>query len=185
MPARATSFARRLVTWQKTHGRHDLPWQRTRDPYRDLALRDHAAANAGVHRRSVLRALSRGVSDVRALADAPLDRVLELWSGLGYYRRAHHLHAAAVAIVARHGGRVSARCRHHRDAARHRPLDGGGDRSVRVRRARGNPRRQREARARAPSRRRGLPGAPKVEAKLWSLAQSLLPQEDIERIRRR
>ena len=40
----------------------------------------------------------------RALARAPVDRVLEHWSGLGYYRRAHHLHAAAKAIVERHDG---------------------------------------------------------------------------------
>ena len=42
--------------------------------------------------------------DVAALAAAPLERVLEHWSGLGYYRRAHHLHAAARAVVADHGG---------------------------------------------------------------------------------
>ncbi len=42
--------------------------------------------------------------DVRALAAAPIERVLEHWSGLGYYRRAHHLHAAAQTVVSRHAG---------------------------------------------------------------------------------
>src|SRR6186997_3129826 len=42
---------------------------------------------------------------VESLAAAPLDRVLGVWSGLGYYRRAHHLHAAAKIVVQNHGGR--------------------------------------------------------------------------------
>ena len=88
-------------------------------------------------------ASSTSFPDVRALAAAPLERVLEHWSGLGYYRRAHHLHAAAQAIVARARRRFPARCGDARDAARHRPLDGGGDRRIRVRRARRDSRRQR------------------------------------------
>ena len=74
-------------------------------------------------------------SDVRALAAAPLDDVLKLWAGLGYYARARNLHACAKAVVERHGGRFpqsrGGACR----AARHRPLHGGGDRGHRLRRA--------------------------------------------------
>ncbi len=104
-----------------THGRHDLPWQRTRDPYRDLAVRDHAAADAGRDGRSrIYERFVASFPDVRALAAAPLDRVLEHWSGLGYYRRAHHLHAAAKAIVDEHGGEFP------RDAATIATLPGIG-----------------------------------------------------------
>src|SRR5687768_14848190 len=100
----AAPFAARLVAWQREHGRHHLPWQRTRDPYRvwlsEVMLQQTQVA-------TVLPYYERFVAsfpDVRALADAPIDRVLQHWSGLGYYRRAHHLHAGAKAIVERHGG---------------------------------------------------------------------------------
>src|SRR6266542_3004691 len=102
--ATATAFAERLVTWQATHGRHDLPWQHSRDPYRiwlsEIMLQQTQVA-------TVIPFYARFVAsfpNVRALAAASEDRVLEHWSGLGYYRRAHHLHAAAKAIVAQHDG---------------------------------------------------------------------------------
>src|SRR5262249_36991229 len=98
------SFAARLIAWQRAHGRHDLPWQRTRDAYRiwlsEIMLQQTQVA-------TVIPYYERFVAsfpDVNALAEASLDRVLEHWSGLGYYRRAHHLHAAAKAIVEHHGG---------------------------------------------------------------------------------
>ena len=103
------------------------------------------------------RASSTRFPDVASLAAAPIERVLELWSGLGYYRRAHHLHEAARAVRrADHGGVFPSRFRDARDVARHRSLHGGGDRRVRVRRARRDPRRQRQARARTPRRHRRL-----------------------------
>ena len=102
-----------------------------------------------------LAALSRTSRRSRARRSTTCSRY---WSGLGYYRRAHHLHAAAKEIVANIRRRVSAGCRVARDVAGHRPLDGGRDRRVRVRRAQRDPRRQREARARAPSRHRRLAG---------------------------
>jgi A/G-specific adenine glycosylase len=98
------SFAARVVAWQRTHGRHDLPWQRTRDAYRiwlsEIMLQQTQVATALPYYLRFVAAFP----DVRALAQAPLARVLELWSGLGYYRRAHHLHAAAKAVVERHHG---------------------------------------------------------------------------------
>jgi A/G-specific adenine glycosylase len=96
-------FARRIVDWQRRHGRHGLPWQ-VRDPYRvwlsEVMLQQTQVA-------TVLAYFQRFVArfpDVRALAAAPLDDVLALWSGLGYYGRARNLHRAAQAIVAEHGG---------------------------------------------------------------------------------
>ena len=99
-----SAFARRLLAWQKQHGRHDLPWQGTRDPYRiwvsEIMLQQAQVGTVVPYYQRFLAAFP----DVRALADAPLDRVLELWAGLGYYGRARHLHRAAHAIVARHDG---------------------------------------------------------------------------------
>ncbi len=97
-------FARRVIDWQRSHGRHRLPWQRTRDPYRvwlsEVMLQQTQVATVlGYYERFLAR-----FPDVRALAAAPLDDVLALWSGLGYYSRARNLHRCAVAVVERHGG---------------------------------------------------------------------------------
>src|SRR5438132_8659627 len=93
------SFASRLVAWQKVRGRHDLPWQRTRDPYRiwlsEIMLQETQFATAiPYYRRFVAE-----FPDVASLAAAPIERVLALWSGLGYYRRAHLAHDAAKTIA--------------------------------------------------------------------------------------
>ncbi len=100
------SFALRLVRWQREHGRHDLPWQSTRDPYRvwlsEIMLQQTQVATVIPYFLRFVAAFP----DLAALGTAPLDRVLEHWSGLGYYRRAHHLHAAARACLARHGGEL-------------------------------------------------------------------------------
>ena len=99
----SAGFARRIVDWQRDHGRHGLPWQ-GKDPYRvwlsEVMLQQTQVA-------TVLAYFERFVArfpDVRALAAASLDDVLALWSGLGYYGRARNLHRAAQVIVAEHGG---------------------------------------------------------------------------------
>jgi A/G-specific adenine glycosylase len=100
-----TTFASRVVAWQRRHGRHDLPWQNTRDPYR-LWLSEVMLQQTQV--ATVLDYYPRFLArfpDVRALAAAPLDDVLALWSGLGYYSRARHLHRCAEVVVAEHRGR--------------------------------------------------------------------------------
>ncbi len=102
---RSGGFAARVVAWQRRHGRHDLPWQGTRDPYRiwlsEIMLQQTQVSTVVPY---FLRFLER-FPDVRSLARAPLDRVLSLWSGLGYYARARNLHEAARRIVKQHGGR--------------------------------------------------------------------------------
>jgi A/G-specific adenine glycosylase len=104
-----TSFAARIVAWQKEHGRHDLPWQGTRDPYRiwlaEIMLQQTQVATVIPY---YLRFLSH-FPTIGALAAAPLDEVLRLWSGLGYYARARNLHRAAQAVVGEHGGRFPGR----------------------------------------------------------------------------
>jgi A/G-specific adenine glycosylase len=101
----ADSFTRRLLAWHRRHGRHDLPWQRTRDPYRvwvsEIMLQQTQVATVIPYYE---RFLAR-FPDVGALARARLDTVLHHWTGLGYYARARHLHAAAKQIVARYRGR--------------------------------------------------------------------------------
>ena len=117
--------------------------------------------------------------DARALARASIDDVLAKWSGLGYYRRAHHLHAAAQRIVTEHRGEFP------RDAGTLATLPGIGrstaaaisafSQGERVAILDGNVKRV-LARHRAID---GFPGAVKVSAKLWALADALLPSSDI------
>ncbi len=102
--AGAAAIAPRLVAWQRQHGRHDLPWQQTRDPYRvwlsEVMLQQTQVSTVlGYYERFLQRFASVG-----QLAAAPLDDVLALWSGLGYYSRARNLHRCAQAVVADHGG---------------------------------------------------------------------------------
>ena len=100
------AFAQRLLHWYDRHGRHDLPWQRPRTPYRvwvsEVMLQQTQVATVISYFERFVQALP----DVAALAAAPEDQVMALWSGLGYYRRARHLHAAARACMARHGGEL-------------------------------------------------------------------------------
>jgi A/G-specific adenine glycosylase len=97
-------FARTLITWQRKHGRHDLPWQKTRDPYRiwvaEVMLQQTQVAAVIPYYRRFLRRFP----SVRSLARAPQEEVLRLWSGLGYYARARNLHRAAREIAGQ-GGR--------------------------------------------------------------------------------
>ena len=97
-------YATRLLRWFDVSGRHDLPWQHPRTPYR-VWLSEIMLQQTQV--RVVIPYFERFVAalpDVRALADASLDEVLALWSGLGYYARARNLHAAARTCAERHGG---------------------------------------------------------------------------------
>ena len=98
------SIAPRVVAWQREHGRHALPWQGSRDPYRvwlsEVMLQQTQVATVlGYYERFLAR-----WPDVASLAAAPLDDVLALWSGLGYYSRARNLHRCAQAVVGEHGG---------------------------------------------------------------------------------
>jgi A/G-specific adenine glycosylase len=99
-----SDFASRVIAWQRRHGRHDLPWQGTRDPYRvwlsEIMLQQTQVATVLDYYPRFLRRFA----DVAALAAAPLDDVLALWSGLGYYSRARNLHRCAQAVMAEHGG---------------------------------------------------------------------------------
>jgi A/G-specific adenine glycosylase len=113
VPAGASSeptaaIAPAVMRWQRRAGRHELPWQGTRDPYRvwlsEVMLQQTQVATVvAYYARFLVR-----FPDVGALAGASLDEVLALWSGLGYYGRARHLHRCARVVVAEHGGRFPA-----------------------------------------------------------------------------
>jgi A/G-specific adenine glycosylase len=101
----ALPFAERVIRWQRSHGRSGLPWQETRDPYRvwlsEIMLQQTQVATVLAY---YARFLER-FPTVQALAAAPSEDVLALWSGLGYYARARNLHRCAQVVVAEHGGR--------------------------------------------------------------------------------
>jgi A/G-specific adenine glycosylase len=172
MPA----FAQRLIEWQRHHGRHDLPWQGTRDPYRvwlaEIMLQQTQVA-------SVIPYYQRFLARFPTLADlatAPLDAVMPLWSGLGYYARARNLHRCARQIVAEEGGRFP------REPARLAALPGIGRSTAnaiavvcfgaRVPILDGNVKRV-LCRVLGIE---GYPGSAPVQARLWEEAERLLPR---------
>jgi A/G-specific adenine glycosylase len=175
----AGSFAEAVMAWQRLHGRHDLPWQGCRDPYRiwvsEIMLQQtQVGAVIPYYQRFMGR-----FPDVATLAAAPVDAVLEHWSGLGYYARARNLHRAANWIVSENAGVFPA------SAATLARLPGVGRSTAaaiaafafgeRAAILDGNVKR-------VLTRCFGIagwPGAPRVEAELWVLAERLLPQSDI------
>jgi A/G-specific adenine glycosylase len=97
-------FAMTVVAWQLAHGRHGFPWQNTRDPYRvwlsEIMLQQTQVTTVlGYFDRFTAR-----FPDILGLAQASLDEVLHLWSGLGYYSRARNLYHCAQEVVNRHAG---------------------------------------------------------------------------------
>ncbi|WP_108447472.1 A/G-specific adenine glycosylase [Halomonas denitrificans] len=97
-------FQQRLLEWFDEHGRHDLPWQQDRSPYRvwvsEIMLQQTQVA-------TVIPYFERFMArfpDVASLAAAEQDEVLHLWTGLGYYARGRNLHKAARVVVEEHGG---------------------------------------------------------------------------------
>ncbi len=97
-------FSSLLLSWFDQHGRHDLPWQDDRSPYRvwvsEIMLQQTQVS-------TVIPYFERFMDrfpTVTHLAAAKLDEVLHLWTGLGYYARARNLHKAAQIIVTQHAG---------------------------------------------------------------------------------
>lgn len=174
------SFAQRLIAWQRSHGRHDLPWQRTRDAYRiwlsEIMLQQTQVSTVlGYYERFLAR-----FPTVEALAAADVDEVMAVWSGLGYYSRARNLHACAQRVVAEHEGRfpidptvlaqlpgigrsTAAAITVFAYGTRAAILDGNVKRVL--------------------ARHGGIDGwtsTPAVERTLWALAEQRLPDRDLE-----
>ena len=94
---------RRLLAWFDRH-RRDLPWRRNRDPYHiwvsEVMLQQTTVAAVGPYFERFIAAFPTAAD----LANADEQAVLRIWEGLGYYRRARHLHQAARSLIADHGG---------------------------------------------------------------------------------
>jgi A/G-specific adenine glycosylase len=176
-PCRFLSFQQAVLDWFDRHGRHDLPWQRPRTPYRvwlsEIMLQQTQVVTViGYFERFVLR-----FPDLADLAAADLDEVLALWSGLGYYSRARNLHRAARIVAEHHAGELPA------DLAALAGLPGIGRSTAGAilslgfeRRAAildGNVRRV-LARHHGVA---GWPGQSKTEQELWRLSEELTPFE--------
>jgi A/G-specific adenine glycosylase len=168
------SFAARLLRWHARHGRHDLPWQHPRTAYRvwvaEVMLQQTQVATVIPY---YARFLAR-FPDVATLAAAPLDDVLALWAGLGYYARARNLHRAAREIAAlrefpRDFGAVLALPGIGRSTAGAILAQAFGARHAILE---GNARRVFARHAGVA----GWPGEPRVAARLWRVAEQRLPR---------
>ena len=170
-------FAPRLLAWHARHGRHDLPWQNTTDPYRvwlsEIMLQQTQVATVIPYYQRFLQRFPT----LADLAAAPSEDVMALWSGLGYYARARNLHACAKAVVARHGGTFP------RDAAMIAELPGIGRSTAnsiaafcfgsRTPILDGNVKRV-LARCFGIE---GFPGSTAVERQMWALAEAIAPAQ--------
>jgi len=176
--AGAAGFAERVVAWQRAHGRHDLPWQRTGDAYRvwvsEVMLQQTQVAAVRPYYERFIAAFP----DVATLAAAHEDSVLAHWSGLGYYRRARQLHAAARCVMERHGGAVPQSI----DALVSLPGIGRSTAAAIASLAHGTRAALHDGNLKRVLARHnaiaGYPGAPAVEARLWRIAEALLPPRD-------
>ncbi len=175
-----SDFAARVITWQKTHGRHGLPWQGTRDAYRiwlsEIMLQQtQVSAVLGYYTRFLER-----FPTVEALAAAPADDVMAAWAGLGYYSRARNLHRCAQIVVTEHGGVFP------KDAEGLAELPGIGrstaaaiaafSAGTRAAILDGNVKRV-FARAFGIE---GFPGDKRVEDRMWRIAEAVLPEAGTE-----
>jgi A/G-specific adenine glycosylase len=97
-------FHKKILNWFDKHGRHDLPWQINPTPYRvwisEIMLQQTQVATVIPYFQSFITRFP----DISTLALAPLDSVLELWTGLGYYSRARNCHKTAQQIYTHHQG---------------------------------------------------------------------------------
>lgn len=174
-----SDFAEKLIAWQQVHGRHDLPWQQTRDSYAvwvsEIMLQQtQVSAVIGYYDRFMQR-----FPTIASLAQAEQDEVMRYWSGLGYYSRARNLHHAAQTIMREHGGifpkdfdtiqtlkgigrSTAAAISVFAFNQRQTILDGNVKRVL--------------ARLYAVN---GWPGSPEVEKKLWQIAEHLLPEQGL------
>jgi A/G-specific adenine glycosylase len=174
------AFSQAVIGWQRSHGRHALPWQNTRDGYRiwlsEIMLQQtQVTAVLGYYARFLER-----FPTLAALAAAPAEDVMAQWSGLGYYTRARNLHACAQRVCAEYGGVFPA------DPALLAALPGIGRSTAAAIAAFSSGRRAAILDGnvkRVFARVFGIdeyPGAKPVEDALWRRAEALLPDQGIE-----
>lgn len=172
-------FSDRLLNWFDQHGRKDLPWQQQPTPYHvwlsEIMLQQTQVSTVIPYYQK----FTERFTSISALAQAPVDDILALWTGLGYYARARNLHKAATIMVKSHqsemptkldelialpgigrstAGAIMALAHHQ-----HFPILDGNVKRVLTRY----------------SAIEGWPGNKQIEDKLWLIAQALLPQNRI------
>ena len=179
MPSPSAPFSQRLLAWYDRHGRKTLPWQQDKTPYRvwvsEIMLQQTQVTTVIPYYERFMQRFPQ----VTDLANAPLDEVLHLWTGLGYYARARNLHKAAQQIRDHHDGCFPTRFEAVADlpgigrstagailslaCGQHWPiLDGNVKRVL--------------TRWRAID---GWPGTRQVEQQLWALASELTPADRV------
>lgn len=99
MPKALNDFAPQLIAWQAVHGRHHLPWQANKDPYRVWLSEVMLQQTQVVTVLDYFARFTQKFPTVADLAQASLDEVMGLWSGLGYYSRARNLHRCAQVVA--------------------------------------------------------------------------------------
>src|SRR3989344_2286243 len=102
--SRISTFRRTVWSYWKKHGRHDLPWRKTKDPYRILVSEVMLQQTQVSRVKEKYKELLKAFPSVRVLAEAKLSDVLKVWSGLGYNRRGKYLHDAAKVVVSKFKG---------------------------------------------------------------------------------
>lgn len=173
-------FGEQLIAWQQAHGRHDLPWQNTRDPYAiwvsEIMLQQTQVA-------AVIPYYLRFMASFPTLADLAAteqDHVLQHWSGLGYYSRARNLHRAAQVVMQQYGGVLPQSL----EAMQQLPGIGRSTAAAILAFAFGQHLAILDGNVKRVLTRYlgivGWPGQPATEKQLWQAAEHLLPGHDIE-----
>lgn len=177
----AQPFAHQVLEWYDRYGRKTLPWQHEKTPYK-VWLSEVMLQQTQVS--TVIPYFERFMARFPTVADlaaAPLDDVLHLWTGLGYYARARNLHKAAQNVMSHHGGefptrfddvaslpgvgRSTAGAILSLSLGQHHPiLDGNVKRVL--------------ARCYAVA---GWPGKKEVEKRLWTLSETVTPAQGVEK----
>ena len=173
-------FSSRLIDWQGQNGRHDLPWQKTRDAYRiwlsEIMLQQTQVGTVIPYYTRFLE----GFPTIEALAQAPLEAVLEHWAGLGYYARARNLHRCAQTIVTDYGGKFP----HAPERIAELPGIGPSTAAAISAFAFGTRAAILDGNVKRVLARcfgiEGFPGSAQTEKEMWQLADALLPNQHIE-----
>ena len=177
-PAQRKRFSRQVLSWFEKHGRKHLPWQQQPTPYRvwvsEIMLQQTQVATAiPYYERFMQRFPSLAV-----LADAPIDDVLEHWSGLGYYARARNLHKCAIMAMQHHAGALPLTM----DALIALPGIGRSTAGAILSLSDGQPQPILDGNVKRVLARchavEGWPGKSDVLAQLWSLSEALTPKTD-------
>ena len=105
MNIRPAQFSTLILAWFDKHGRKHFPWQQNKTPYRvwisEIMLQQTQVNTVIPYYETFMRQFP----DIKSLANAPLDKILHLWAGLGYYSRARNLHKAAIMVMQEFNGK--------------------------------------------------------------------------------